>query len=58
MHFRVRRGSVRVRRGSDRVRRGSVRVRRGSVRVRRGSVGSVSACCKAGPSSILGGFSH
>ncbi len=29
-------------------------VRRGSVMVRRGSVGSASACCKAGPSSILG----
>ncbi len=25
-----------------------------SVRVRRSSVGSASACCKAGPSSILG----
>jgi hypothetical protein len=36
------------------VRRGSVMVRRGSVMVRRGSVGSASACCKAGPSSILG----
>ncbi len=60
---RVRRGSVRVRSGSVRVRRGSVRVRRGNVRVRRGSVGSASACCKAGQSSILGsapqgGFSH
>ncbi len=32
-----------------------VMVRRGSVgMVRRGSVGSASACCKAGPSSILG----
>ncbi len=29
-------------------------VQRGSVMVRRGSVGSASACCKAGPSSILG----
>ncbi len=29
-------------------------VRRGSVMVRRGSVSSASACCKAGPSSILG----
>ncbi len=29
-------------------------VRRPSVMVRRGSVGSASACCKAGPSSILG----
>ncbi len=29
-------------------------VRRGSVMVRRGSVGSAPACCKAGPSSILG----
>ncbi len=28
--------------------------RRGSVMGRRGSVGSASACCKAGPSSILG----
>jgi hypothetical protein len=72
----VRRGSVMVRRGSvwcgvaqygaawlSMVRRGSVMVRRGSVMVRRGSVGSTSACCKAGPSSILGsapqgGFSH
>jgi hypothetical protein len=45
------------------VRRGSVMVRRGSVIVRRGSVGSASACCKAGPSSILssapqGSFPH
>ncbi len=51
------------------VRRGSVMVRRGSVwcgvaqMVRRGSVGSASACCKAGPSSIpgsaaQGGSSH
>jgi|LakMenE18May11ns_1017448.scaffolds.fasta_scaffold8923888_1 hypothetical protein len=45
------------------VRRGSVMVRRVSVIVRRGSVGSASACCKAGPSSILGsapqgGVSH
>ncbi len=29
-------------------------VRRGSDMVRRGSVGSASACCKAGPGSILG----
>jgi hypothetical protein len=29
-------------------------MRRGSVMVRRGSVGSASACCKVGPSSILG----
>jgi len=29
-------------------------VRRGSDMVRRGSDGSASACCKAGPSSILG----
>jgi hypothetical protein len=36
------------------VRRGSVMVRRGSVMVRNGSVGSALACCKAGPSSILG----
>ncbi len=43
-----------VRRGSVMVRRGSVMVRRGSEMVRRGSVGSASACCKAGPSSILG----
>jgi hypothetical protein len=43
-----------VRRGSVMVRRGSVMVRRGSARVRRGSFGSASACCKAGPSSILG----
>ncbi len=50
----VRRGSVMVRRGSAMVRRGSVMVQRGSVIVRRGSVGSASACCKAGPSSILG----
>jgi hypothetical protein len=35
------------------VRHGSM-VRRDSVMVRRGSVGSASACCKAGPSSILG----
>jgi hypothetical protein len=48
----VRRGSVMVRRGSVMVRRGSVMVQRGSVMVRRGSVGSASACCKAGPSSI------
>ncbi len=27
-------------------------------RVRRGSVGSASACCKAGPSSILGSAPH
>jgi hypothetical protein len=33
-------------------------VRRGSVMVRRGSVGSASACCKAGPSSILGSAPH
>jgi hypothetical protein len=26
--------------------------------VRRGSVGGVSACCKAGPSSILGSAPH
>jgi hypothetical protein len=32
-------------------------VRRGS-KVRRGSVGSASACCKAGPSSILGSAPH
>jgi hypothetical protein len=43
------RGSVMVRRGSDMVRRGSDMVRRGSDIVRRGSVGSVLACCKAGP---------
>ncbi len=40
------------------MRRGSVRVRRGSVRVRRGLVGSAPACCKAGPSSILGSAPH
>ncbi len=33
---------------------GTILVRRGSVMVRRGSVGSASACCKAGPSSVLG----
>ncbi len=33
-------------------------VRRGSVKVRRGSVGSASACCKAGTSSILGSAPH
>jgi hypothetical protein len=38
-------------------------LRRGSVMVRRGSVGSASACCKAGPSLVLGsapqgGVSH
>ncbi len=38
------------------VRRGS-KVRRG-FKVRRGSVGSASACCKAGPSSILGSAPH
>ncbi len=59
----VRRGSFMVRRGSVMVRRGSFMVRRGSVMVRRGSVGIASACCNAGPSSILGsapqgGFSH
>ncbi len=27
-------------------------------KVRRGSVGSASACCKAGPSSILGSAPH
>jgi hypothetical protein len=60
----VRRGSVMVRRGSVMVRCGSVMVRRGLVSmVRRGSVSSTSACCTAGPSSILGsapqgGFSH
>ncbi len=36
------------------VRRGPGMVRRGPVMVRRGPVGSASACCKAGPSSILG----
>jgi hypothetical protein len=50
----VRRGSVMVRRGSVMVRRGSVMVRRGSVMERQGSVDRASACCKAGPSSILG----
>jgi hypothetical protein len=54
----VRRGSVKVRRGSVKVRRGSAKVRRGSEKVRRGSVGSASACCKAGPSSILGSAPH
>ncbi len=29
-----------------------------ALRVRRGSVGSASACCKAGPSSILGSAPH
>jgi hypothetical protein len=43
-----------VRRDSVMVRLGSVMVRRGSVMVRLGSVGRASACCKAGPSSILG----
>jgi hypothetical protein len=42
------------RRGSVMGWRGSVMGRRGSVMGRRGSVGSASACCKAGPSSILG----
>ncbi len=40
------------------VRRSSVRVRRSSVRMRRSSVGSALACCKAGPSSILGSAPH
>jgi hypothetical protein len=35
------------------VRHGSVMMRHGSAMVRHGSVGSASACCKAGPSSIL-----
>jgi hypothetical protein len=57
------RGSVMVRRGSVMVQPGSVMVRRGLVMVRGGSFGSTSACCKSGPSSILGsapqgGFSH
>jgi hypothetical protein len=42
----------------DWVRRNSVRVRRSSVRVRRSSVGNASACCKEGPSSILGSAPH
>ncbi len=33
-------------------------MRRSSVRMRRSSVGSASACCKAGPSSILGSASQ
>ncbi len=45
------------------VRRGSVWCSVAQLMVRRGSVGSTSACCKAGPSSILGsapqvGFTH
>jgi hypothetical protein len=62
---RVWRRSVRVRRSSARILRSSVRVRRSSVRVmrilgrvRRSSVGNASACCKAGPSSILGSALH
>ncbi len=56
-------GSVNLINGSGYMRRGSVMVRRGSVMVRRGSVGSALACCKPGPSSILGsapqgGVSH
>jgi hypothetical protein len=35
----------------------ALKVRRG-FKVRRGSVGSASACCKAGPSSILGSAPH
>ncbi len=31
---------------------------RNPFKVRRGSVGSASACCKAGPSSILGSAPH
>ncbi len=41
-------------RGSIRVWPGSIRLRCGSIRVWRGSIGSASACCMAGPSSILG----
>jgi hypothetical protein len=39
----------------NRVRR---RMRRSSVRVRRSSLGSASAYCKAGPSSVFGSASH
>jgi hypothetical protein len=52
--IRVWRGSKRVRLGSIREQRGSIRLRRGSIRVRRGSIGSLSACCAMGLSSILG----
>jgi hypothetical protein len=55
---RVRRSPVRVRRSSVRVRHSSVRMLRSSDRVRRSSVGNASACCKAGPSSILGSAPH
>jgi hypothetical protein len=75
-HSMVRRGTVMVRCGTVMVRRGTVWcgvaqswcgvAQYGAAwhsMVRRGTVGSASACCKAGPSSILGsapqgGFSH
>jgi hypothetical protein len=41
----------RVRHGSEGCGMAQLRVRHGSVRVRHGSVGSMSARCKAGPSS-------